>query len=170
VADSQKLLSKLTAHAGQPRPEAEPKRPEDDEQHCNAFGYLRGVRERALLLELRFRDGNAEAFTYSWLGRVSYVASAGLLLRFNGDRLYWVLVEGANLNKALEGGVSLYQKGLLRHRVTWVREMSAEELSRAGPGDVTVEHIRVASSRPEEGMPQAAWLAPFSRRLEGGGG
>ena len=169
MADNQNLLSKMAARTAPPRPDAETRHAEEDEQQCPAFGYLRGVRERALLLECRFRDGNTEAFSYGWLGRVSYVASAGLLLRFSGDRLYWVLIEGANLDRALADGVSLHRKGLLRHRVTWVREMSAEELRRAGPDAVTVEHIRLASSRPEEGMPQAAWLAPFQRRADGGG-
>lgn len=41
---------------------------ESDEDACPAFGFLRGLRERSLSIELRYRNGNSEAFPYSWLG------------------------------------------------------------------------------------------------------
>ena len=60
-----------------------------DEDCCVAFGYLRGIRDRALTLEFRFADGNSLAFPYSWLGPVKYNPSAGVLLQFVGDVITW---------------------------------------------------------------------------------
>ena len=41
------------------------KEPEPDagEASCHAFGYLRGIRERADAIEFRLRDGNSVWFT-----------------------------------------------------------------------------------------------------------
>lgn len=134
--------------------------PQSDEDTCPAFGYLRGIRERALCVELRFADGNSEAFPYSWLGPVKYNPSAGLLLKFVGDVVYLVLVEGSNLNALVNDTVSLYDRGLQRHRVTWVREMARAERERAGEGEVVIDRIRTLAHRPDE-EPRADWLAPF---------
>jgi hypothetical protein len=40
------------------------------------------------------------------------------LLRFVGDLVYLVLLEGPNLNALTNNAVSLYARGILRHRVT----------------------------------------------------
>ena len=32
-----------------------------------AFGWLRGIRDRAIMLEIRHRDGRVPAFGYAWL-------------------------------------------------------------------------------------------------------
>ncbi len=93
-----------------------------DEDECPAFGYLRGIRDRALTIEFRLSNGNSEAFPYSWLGPIKYNPSAGLLLKFVGDETYLVLVEGSNLNTLVNGSVNLYDRGVQRHRVTWIRE------------------------------------------------
>ena len=57
-------------------PDAEP--PEADEGSCPAFGFLRGLRDRALTVEFRFRVGNALAMPYTWLGPVRFDPSVGL--------------------------------------------------------------------------------------------
>ena len=134
---------------------------EEDEDACGAFGYLRGVRDRSLSLEFRFANGNSQAFPYSWLGPIIYNPSAGLLLRFVGDIIHLVLIEGTNLNTLVNGGTSLYDRGLQRHRVTWVREMTRHELEKAGEREVTVEHIHTVSCRPDEEPKEVAWLEPF---------
>lgn len=41
---------------------------DSEEGSCPAFGYLRGLRERALAVEFRFRNGNRDWFPYNWLG------------------------------------------------------------------------------------------------------
>lgn len=134
--------------------------PVQEEEECAAFGYLRGVRDRALFVEFRFNDGNSESFPYSWLGPIKYNPSAGLLLKFVGDEISLVLLEGSNLNAVVNGAVSLYS-GLQRNRITWIREMSRPQLQKAGEGEVTVEHIRTVSYRPDEEPKGAAWLEAF---------
>jgi hypothetical protein len=74
-----------------------------------------------------------------------YNPSAGLLLTFVGDQVYLVLIEGSNLNALVKNAVSLYDRGIQRHRVTWVREMTRQQATKAGQGEVTVERIRTLS-------------------------
>jgi hypothetical protein len=140
--------------------------PETDEDACPAFGFLRGLHDRTLSVEFRLADGNSEAFPYSWLGPIKYNPSAGLLLKFTGDLIYLVLIEGSNLNALVKGAISLYDRGLLRHRITWVREMSRQELQNAGEGEVTVERIRRLSHRPDDEPKGVAWLQPFQERWQ----
>src|SRR4051794_30193517 len=94
----------LSAHLA--APEAGP--PEADEGSCPAFGFLRGLRDRALMVEFRFRDGNALALPYTWLGPVRFDPSVGLLLRYAGDVVTLVLIRGSNLDAVIEDrGVNL---------------------------------------------------------------
>jgi hypothetical protein len=136
----------------------------EDEDECVAFGYLRGVRDRALAIEFRLANGNREAFPYSWLGPMKYNPSAGLLLKFVGDAIYLVVLEGSNFASLVNGSASLFDRGIQRHRVTWVREMSRLQIEKAGAGEVTVEHIRLVSYRPDDKPPDADWLEPFGDR------
>ena len=117
---------------------------EGAEESCPGFGYLRGVRDRAFFLELRFRDGNTMSFSYSWLGTVTFNPSVGLLLKFTGDLVYLVLIRGSNLDALPTGrAVNLTDRGINRHRILWVREMDEEELRRAGEGEATIDRIEV---------------------------
>ncbi len=125
---------------------------DEDELACLAFGYLRGLRERAISIEFRFATGHCTAFPYSWLGPVEYDPSQGLLLRFAGDRVSLVLIEGNRLNTLVAETVSLFE-GIQRHRITWVREMTRAELTRAGREDTTIDRIQIASYRPDEPCP-----------------
>jgi hypothetical protein len=133
----------------------------EDEDACPAFGFLRGIRDRAAFLEFRLANGNRKAFPYSWLGPADYNPSAGILLKFVGDLVYLVLIEGSNLNALVGGSVSLYDRGIQRHRVTWVREMTRLELEKTGEGDVTVERIRMLCYRPDDEPKDVDWLTPF---------
>ena len=45
-------------------------------QDLGAFGWLRGVRDRAVMLELRQKDGGIVAFPYAWLERADGAARA----------------------------------------------------------------------------------------------
>jgi hypothetical protein len=134
---------------------------QSDEDTCGAFGYLRGIRERALSIEFRFADGNSEAFPYSWLGPVKYNPSAGMLIKFVGDLVYLVLIEGSNLNALVNETVNLYDRGIQRHRISWVREMTRPEQERTGEGEPSVERIRIVSHRPDDEPKGAEWLAAF---------
>lgn len=135
-----------------------------DEEECRGFGYLRGIGDKARSLEFRFANGNRRGFPYSWLGPADYNPSAGILLRFVGDRIHAVLIEGSNLNTLMNNAISLYERGLLRHRVTWVREMSRQELDSVGEKEVAVQRIRTVSWRGDDEPQGVAWLAPFQEQ------
>jgi hypothetical protein len=137
-----------------PAPEETPP-PEEDS--CPAFGYLRGIHDRALAVEFRFRDGNHDFFPYSWLGHWRYNPSAGILLKFTGDMVSLVLIRGSNLD-AMVGGdaVNLTDRGFQRHRISWVREMEAEELRQAGENWPTIDGIEVAEFESVEELRE--WL------------
>jgi hypothetical protein len=118
---------------------------EDGEASCAAFGYLRGIRDRASAVEFRFRDGNSAWFPYGWLGPWRYNPSEGLLLKFSGDMVYLVLIRGSNLDMPLdEGSINLTTGGLQRQRVMWVREMTEADISSVGETGPTIDSIEVA--------------------------
>ena len=129
------------------KPDATPKKvPEDDtgEASCAAFGYLRGIRDRADAIEFRLRSGNSVWFPYGWLGTWWFDPSEGLLLKFSGDLVYLVLIRGSNLDKPLtESTIDLTHAGLQRHRVLWVREMTEEEIRKVGETGPTIDSIQV---------------------------
>jgi hypothetical protein len=118
---------------------------EEGESSCAAFGYLRGIRERAEALQFRFRDGNSMWFPYGWLGTWRFNPSDGLLLKFSGDVVYLVLVRGSNLDRPLsDSTTNLTTSGLQRHRIVWMREMTEEEIRQVGETGPTIDHIEVA--------------------------
>lgn len=118
---------------------------EDGEASCGAFGYLRGLRDQSAAIEFRFRDGNSMWFPYSSMGPWQYNPSEGLLLQFNSDVVYLVLIRGSNLAKPLnEGAINLTHAGLQRHRVLWIREMSDDEITKVGETGPTIDTIEVA--------------------------
>lgn len=98
---------------------ARPGAAEDDatDDH-GAFGWLRGSRERAVCLELRFKTGSILALSYHWIERFEFDPSEGITLYTQGKRYR---LRGRNLNAETRPQVRLFE-GLTRHRVPWVRE------------------------------------------------
>jgi hypothetical protein len=130
----------ISAYLQTKEPEAE-----GTEASCKAFGYLRGIRDAATSVEFRFRNGNSTWFPYSLMGIWKYNPSEGLLLKFNSDLIYLVLIRGSNLDKPLdEGAINLTHAGLQRHRVLWVREMTKDEIRQVGEAGPTVDKIDIA--------------------------
>lgn len=122
-----------------------PRPPEGGEGACAAFGYLRGLHERANAIEFRLKNGNSVWFPYGWLGTWKFDPSAGLLLKFSGDLVYLVLIRGSNLDRPVEdSGIDLIRAGLQRHRVLWVREMSEEDIRQTGENVLTIDSIEIA--------------------------
>ncbi len=161
MTDSMEILS-ARARLGHGRiPAAPVPAAETDEDECPAFGFVRGIRDRAVMLEFRFATGDSKSFPYHWLGPVTYNRSAGLLLKFVGDLIYLVLIEGSNLNVLVHGAVSLYDRGINRHRITWIREMSRQQLQQAGEEEIAIERIRTLSYRHDEEPTDVGWLQPF---------
>jgi hypothetical protein len=147
----------LVAKGGMlPTPEPEV---EGAEASCAAFGYLRGIRDQAVAVELRFRDGNRLWFPYAWLGTWQYNPSEGLLLKFSGDLVYLVLIRGSNLDQPLSEGapINLTQAGFQRHRVLWLREMSEEEIRQVGETGPTIDSIQVAEFESHSALKD--WLS-----------
>ena len=103
------------------------------------FGYLRGVRDRAVMLELRKKDGSVTAFGYGWLERIEFDPTDGITLRFAGQT---VKIVGRNLNVETRPNVRLLD-GLVRHRVPWIREAAGTELSAASRSDSIIEEIQI---------------------------
>jgi hypothetical protein len=97
---------------------AEAEQDGDGAEDYGAFGWLRGVRDRAVMLELRKKDGSVSAFGYAWLERVEYEPTTGLTLHFTGQR---VKLTGRNLNGEVRADIRLLN-GLLRHKVPWIQE------------------------------------------------
>lgn len=126
------------------------------EASCAAFGYLRGIRERADAIEFRLRAASIW-FPYSWLGNWKYNPSEGLLIKFSGDLVYLVLVRGSNLDKPLaDSTTNLTTSGLQRHRIVWMREMSREEIEQVGESGPTIDSIQVAEFESHEALKE--WL------------
>jgi hypothetical protein len=135
------ILHSDRSAAGSPNKDSEA---DGREASCAAFGYLRGIEDKAAAIEFRFRKGDSIFFPYGWLGTWQYNPSAGLLLKFSGDIVYLVLIRGSNLDKPLnEGTINLTHAGLQRHRVVWVREMSEEEIKQLGEKGPTIDSIEV---------------------------
>ena len=134
-----------------------PNPPDGGEGACAAFGFLRGIRDRADAIEFRLASGNSVWFPYNWLGTVKFDPSAGLLLKFSGDLVYLVLVRGSNLNRPIEEtGIDLIRAGLQRHRVTWVREMSEDDIRQTGENGPTIDGIVIGEFESRAALTE--WL------------
>ena len=115
--------------------ETEEETPED----LGAFGWLRGVRDRAVMLELRRKDGSAVALAYAWLERAEFDPSHGITLKFGVDK---VKITGRNLNAEARPNVRLFA-GIVRHRVPWIQEADRPAAMAAGREAVVIERINV---------------------------
>jgi hypothetical protein len=98
----------------------------DDVDDLGAFGWLRGIRDRALMLEMRKRNGNIVAIGYGWIERAEFDPSEGITLHVLGKK---VGIKGRNLNQEVRPMVKLFE-GIARHRVPWVRESLLEGVRR----------------------------------------
>lgn len=138
-------------------PDHDPAPPDGGEASCLAFGYLRGIRERAEAVEFRFRNGNSVWFPYSCLGPWHFNPSEGLLLKFTGDLVYLVLIRGSNLDRPLnDANIDLARAGLQRHRVLWIREMGEEDIRQVGDDGPTIDSIEVAEFESHKALKE--WL------------
>ncbi len=111
----------------------------DELDDFGSFGYLRGVRDRALMLELRLKDGSVKALGYSWLERAEFDPSDGFSLYFGA---HLIRIEGRNLGVEVRPNVRLLD-GLIRHRVPWVREASEPEVLKASQTALVIEAITI---------------------------
>jgi hypothetical protein len=148
-----------------PRKEGET---EGTEATCEAFAYLRGLRDTSASIEFRLREGNSVWFSYGLLGTWQYNPSEGVLLKFTGDVVYLVLIRGSNLEKPLaDGSINLTHAGLQRHRILWIKEMTDEEIRRVGESGPTIDSIDIQEFESQTALRE--WLkshAPAFLRSE----
>jgi hypothetical protein len=104
-------------------------------EDLGAFGWLRGPRERAVMLELRKKDGAIVAVAYGFINRVEFNPSQGIILRCGQEK---ILIKGRGLNAEIRPQIRLFQ-GLTRHRVPWIQEADPATLLRANKSAVVVE-------------------------------
>ena len=130
------VLNKYTSKRAEETPPQETGESEmlDD---LGVFGFLRGTRDRALMLELRKKDGNIYAVGYAWLERVEFDPSIGIILYVGSQRIQ---IKGRNLNAEIRPNVRLFQ-GITRHRVPWIQEADNATKMESGGKGVLVESI-----------------------------
>lgn len=109
----------------------------DGVHDCGAFGFLRGIRDRAIMLELRRKDGSMRALGYAWLQAVEFDPSGCISLMFPGSV---IKLTGRNLNKPNAQGISLLAV-LLRHRATFIQEADQVSFMGASRNEAIVERI-----------------------------
>ncbi len=90
----------------------------DGTEDLGAFGWLRGQRERAVMIELRKKTGDIIAIGYGWIDKIEFNPSQGITLHCGRQT---IKITGRNLNAEARPQVRLYQ-GLTRHRVPWIQE------------------------------------------------
>ena len=105
-----------------------------------SFGWLRGIRDRAIMLELRHKDGRISAFGYAWLKHVDFDPSGDLVLDFSGEK---VRIRGQNLAAEVRPSQQLIS-GILRHRVVWSQEADETTLLEGGSSATVIEEIKLA--------------------------
>ncbi len=102
-----------------------------------SFGWLRGIRDRALTLELRQRNGNIVAIPYHTIERFEFDPSEGIALTVTGQK---VRLKGQNLNAEVRPAVRLFE-GLTRYRVSWVQETDSRLNGGSSSGVTVVDAI-----------------------------
>lgn len=120
----------VAAMLGKPRPRYEP-----EVEAREAFDDVRAPRVRGregLMLDLRWVNGCATAFTYTVLERVEFVPGDRLRLFFGADV---VQIEGRSLGE-------LYER-LLAHRVESIQEGRAAEARAKPPEAAHIDSLKL---------------------------
>lgn len=122
-----------------PRVTAPSRSEEEQPADLGAFGWLRGMHDRAPMLELRRKDGSILAFPYAWLERAEFDPSEGITLKFGIER---VRISGRNLNSEIRPGVRLFA-GITRHRVAWLQEADLPTLMATAMTAAVIESVQL---------------------------
>jgi hypothetical protein len=112
---------------------------ENDTIEVPGFGWLRGIRDAANMLEIRHRDGHISAFSYNMLDQADFDPSDGITLHFAKSTVHII---GRNLNVEARPHLRLFE-GITRRRVTWI-QVANEPTAMEGPKDaVVIEAVEV---------------------------
>lgn len=101
-----------------------------------------GAHERAVMLELRRKDGSKTGFAYAWLEHIDFDPSQGITLIFARAT---VKIAGCNLNPEKRPHIQLCA-GILRHRVPWIEEPNSQQLMEGGNVVTVIEAIVLVHS------------------------
>ncbi|RIK69005.1 MAG: hypothetical protein DCC65_02420 [Planctomycetota bacterium] len=126
-----RLLEKYIGRNGNGESQSALDESEIDDLGC--FGWLRGIKDRSLSVELRQANGNIVAIPYHGIERFDFNPSEGITLAVAGGK---ILLKGRNLNTEVRPTIRLFE-GLARHRIPWIREADGRE-SQAAAGNATV--------------------------------
>ncbi len=126
------VLGKLLA-------QEESEEPAEGADDYGAFGCLRGLHERSIMLEIRRKNGSKQAFGYAWLSRATYDPSEGIALRFGGET---VKIIGRNLDTEVRPNVRLFAS-LVSHRVPWIQEVDEAAALSAPKQGVLIEEVKI---------------------------
>jgi hypothetical protein len=132
------LLDKYTGRTGNHSTEAMPPPESDGTEDLGTFGWIRGSRDRAIMLELRRKNGNILAISYSWLEKVEFDVSEGITLHCAGRQT--LKIKGRNLNAEVRPFVRLFL-GITRHRVPWIAEANEATVLQAEKTAVIVDAL-----------------------------
>jgi hypothetical protein len=136
---SDSILKKYVGKNAESTPSTSPAEEVEAVDDLGAFGWLRGTRERAVMLELRKKDGNILAIGYGWLEKVTFNPSEGITLHIVGQT---IRILGRNLNGEVRTNVRLFQ-GIVRHKVPWLQEADSAGTLQAGKLATIIEKIEV---------------------------
>ena len=111
----------------------------DADEDLGSFGWLRGMRERSVMLELRHKDGNITAIGYAYIEKMEFDPSADITLHALGKV---IKIQGRNLNAEVRPNSRLFQ-GLTKHRVPWIQAADEPANLDALPTGTVIERIEV---------------------------
>jgi hypothetical protein len=118
-----KILERYTTRNGANGAADAPIAAQGEIDDLGCFGWLRGIRDRSLSLELRKANGNIVAIPYHAIDRFEFDPSEGILLSVGGRE---IRIKGRHLNAEIRPAIRLFE-GLTRHRVSWLRETDLRE-------------------------------------------
>lgn len=102
-----------------------------EDQGC--FGLLRGIKDRAVSIELRKKTGSVLALGYGWIEELEFDPSGIITLHTARRKVH---IKGQNLGNTASADVSLFSS-ICRQRVPWIQEVNRAALLQ-GPGTLPV--------------------------------
>lgn len=131
------LVDRLVSRELATGPNGHERDDETDIADLGTFGFLRGSRERATMLELRKKDGNILAIAYGYIDKAEFNPSEGITLHLAGHK---ICIKGRNLNVEAMPKVKLFE-AITRHRVPWIQEACEREWLIEGTSSPLVNEI-----------------------------
>ncbi len=132
-----RILQKYTGRTGEGTLDATLPAEVDAADDLGSFGWLRGIRDRAIMLELRQKTGNVVAIGYNWIEKIEFDPSEGITLCALGQR---IRIKGRNLNAEVRPTVRLFE-GIVRHKVPWIQQADETPLAKLDKRTAVVDQI-----------------------------